>query len=94
MIKHKIDVYTLIKSEIHKLRKFGIETANLDCRLLLTKSLKLNKTVHNYQNVNVTDNELKNFKNYIEQRLNGKPVSRIINKKYFWDNELNLMTIH
>ena len=90
MIKHKIDVYTLIKSEIHKLRKVGIETANLDCRLLLSKSLKLNKTVHNYQNVNVTDNEFKNFKNYIEQRLNGKPVSRIINKKNFWDNEFEL----
>lgn len=90
MTKHKIDVYTLIKSEIHKLSKVGIETANLDCRLLLTKSLKLNKTLHNYQNVNVTDNEFKNFQNFIEQRLSGKPVSRIINKKFFWDSEFKL----
>jgi release factor glutamine methyltransferase len=90
MTKHKIDVYTLIKSEIHKLSKVGIETANLDCRLLLTKSLKLNKTLHNYQNVNVTDNEFKNFQNFIEQRLSGKPVSRIINKKNFWDSEFEL----
>ena len=90
MTNHKIDVYTLIKSEIHKLSKVGIETANLDCRLLLTKSLKLNKTLHNYQNVNVTDNEFKNFQNFIEQRLSGKPVSRIINKKFFWDSEFKL----
>ena len=90
MTKHKIDVYTLIQSEIHKLRKVGIETANLDCRLLLTKSLNLNKTLHNYQNVNITDNEFKNFKNFIEQRLSRKPVSRIINKKNFWDNEFEL----
>ena len=90
MIKYKIDVYTLIKSEIYKLRKFGIETANLDCRLLLTKSLELNKTLHNHQNINISDNEFKNFKNLIMQRLSGKPVSRIINKKNFWDNEFEL----
>lgn len=90
MIKHKIDVYTLIKSEIHKLRNVGIETANLDCRLLLTKSLNLNKTLHNHQNVNITGNEFKNFKYFIEQRLSGKPISRIINKKNFWDNEFEL----
>ena len=90
MTKNKIDVYTLIKSEIHKLRKFGIETANLDCRLLLTKSLELNKTLHNHQNINISDNEFKKFKNLIMQRLSGKPVSRIINKKKFWDNEFEL----
>jgi len=90
MTKHKIDVYTLIKSEIHKLRNAGIKTANLDCRLLLTKSLKLNKTLHNHQYVKISDNEFKKFKNFIEQRLSGKPVSRIINKKNFWDSEFEL----
>jgi len=90
MIKYKIDVYTLIQSEIHKLRKVGIETANLDCRILLTDSLKLNKTLHNHENITITDNEIKNFKNSIKQRLIGKPVSRIINKKNFWDNEFEL----
>ena len=90
MTKCKIDVYTLIKSEIFKLKKVGIKTANLDCRLLLTKSLELNKTLHNHQKINITINEFKNFKNLIEQRLSGKPVSRIINKKNFWDNEFEL----
>ena len=90
MIKHNIDVYTLIQSEIHKLRNVGIETANLDCRILLTNSLQLNKTLHNHENITITDNEIKNFKNSIKQRLIGKPVSRIINKKYFWDNEFEL----
>ena len=90
MTKHKIDVYTLIESEIYKLKKLGIETANLDCRLLLTKSLELNKTLYNHQNINITDNEFKNFKHLIMQRLSGKPVSRIINKKGFWNNEFEL----
>ena len=33
------DVYTLIEPEILKLKKIGIDTANLDCRLLLSESL-------------------------------------------------------
>ena len=40
MTNINIDVYTLIKPEINKLTKVGIETASLDCRLLLSKSLK------------------------------------------------------
>ena len=90
MTKYKIDVYNLIQPEIHKLRRVGIETANLDCKLLLSKSLGLNKTLHNHQNINISDNEFKNFKNFIKQRLTGKPVSRIINKKNFWDSEFEL----
>ena len=39
MTYKNIDVYTLIKPEVLKLRNIGIETANLDCRLLLSKSL-------------------------------------------------------
>ena len=38
-----IDVYTLIKPEILKLRNIGVDTANLDCRLLLAKSLDIYK---------------------------------------------------
>ena len=53
MIKHNINVFTLIQSEIYKLRKVGIETAHLDCRLLLTHSLKLDKTLHNYETITI-----------------------------------------
>ena len=40
MINMNIDVFTLIKPEMNKLRKVGIKSANLDCRLLLSKSLE------------------------------------------------------
>ena len=90
MTNKNIDVYTLIKSEINKLRKVGIETANLDCRLLLSKSLNRDKTLYNHESINITENEIKNFKNLIEQRLTGKPVSRIINKRNFWKKEFKL----
>ena len=57
-----IDVYTLIKPEMNKLKKIGIKTANLDCRLLLSKSLDTNKTLYNHQNINISENEMKKRK--------------------------------
>ena len=53
MIKNNIEVYTLIKSEIQKLSRVGIETANLDCRLLLSKSLNRDKTLYNHEIINM-----------------------------------------
>ena len=85
-----IDVYTLIKPEILKLRNIGIDSANLDCRLLLSESLDEYKTIYNHQNIYISEKEIKKFKNLIQQRLSGKPVSRIINKRSFWKKEFEL----
>ena len=90
MIKKNIEVYTLIELEINKLKSVGIETANLDCRLLLSKSLNSDKTLYNHQIINISENEIKNFQSLIQERLNGKPVSRIINRKNFWKKEFEL----
>ena len=86
----KIDVYTLIKPEILKLKNIGIETPNLDCRLLLSKSLDRCVNLYNHQNIYITQDEIKRFQDLIQQRLSGKPVSRIINKRSFWKKEFEL----
>ena len=61
MIKKNIEVYTLIESEINKLKRVGIETASLDCRLLLSKSLNIDKTLYNHQIINISENGASNF---------------------------------
>ena len=86
----KIDVYTFIKPEILKLRHIGVENPNLDCRLLLTKTLEKREILYNHQNINISRHEIKKFKSFIKQRLSGKPVSRIINKRSFWKKEFQL----
>lgn len=90
MTYKNIDVYTLIKPEILKLKNIGIETANLDCRLLLSESLDKYIRLYNHQNIYISQNEIKKFQYLIQQRLNGKPVSRIINKRSFWKKEFEL----
>ena len=89
MTYKNIDVYTLIKPEVLKLRNIGIETANLDCRLLLSKSLD-RESLYNHQNIFISQSEIAKFQSLIQQRLNGKPVSRIINRRNFWKKEFEL----
>ena len=83
MANKNIDVYTLIKPEINKLKKIGIESASLDCRLLLSDTLIKNTKLYNHQNINISENEIKIFKNLIKERLAGQPISRILKKKNF-----------
>ncbi len=90
MTNKNIDVYTLIKPEINRLRNSNIESANLDCRLLLSKSLNISRTVYNHETIEISEKEIRTFKNFVEERLTGKPVSRIINKKNFWKKEFKL----
>ena len=90
MTYKNFDVYTLIKPEVLKLKNIGIETANLDCRLLLSKSLNSCILLYNHQNILVSQNEVEKFQSLVQQRLNGKPVSRIINRRNFWKKEFEL----
>ena len=90
MINKNIDVYTLVRPEVKKLKKVGIETADLDCRILLSKSQDKDKVVYNHENIDISDNEIKKFQSLVEQRLKGKPVSRIVNKRSFWKKEFKL----
>ena len=90
MSNKNINVYDLIKPEIIKLKNIGIETANLDCRLLLSKSLNRNFTLYNHENIDISKNEIKKFQSLIQKRLSGKPVSRIINKRNFWKKEFKI----
>ncbi len=90
MTYKKIDVYTLIKPEVLKLRNIGVETANLDCRLLLSKSLCRRESLYNHQNILISQSEIAKFQSLIQERLNGKPVSRIINRRNFWKKDFEL----
>jgi len=90
MIRKKHDVFDIIKPEIELLKKSGCNTPGLDCRLLLAHVLKLERTVYTHENIYVTDDELKKFKELILDRSCGKPVSRIINRRSFWKREFQL----
>ena len=90
MSRIKTDVYSIIKLEVEKLEKLGFKTASLDCRLLLSQILKKTNPVYTHEQVNISKNQIINFQNLVKQRQNGKPVSRILNKRNFWKSEFML----
>ena len=90
MSKMKIDVYSIIKPEVEKLKSLGFKTASLDCRLLLSQILEKANPVYTHEQVNISKNEIINFQTLVKQRQKGKPVSRILNKRNFWKSEFML----
>ena len=90
MSKMKVDVYSIIKPEVEKLKTLGFKTASLDCRLLLSQILEKAYPVYTHEQVNISKNEIINFQTLVKQRQKGKPVSRILNKRNFWKREFML----
>ena len=90
MNKKKIDVYSLIKREVEKLKKIGNKTASLDCRLLLSQILKKTNTVYTHQEVYISQNQIIKFQTLVKKREEGQPVSRILNRRNFWKREFIL----
>ena len=90
MSKMKIDVYSIIKPEVEKLKTLGFKTASLDCRLLLSQILEKAYPVYTHEQVNISKDEIINFQTLVKQRQKGKPVSRILNKRNFWKREFML----
>ncbi len=90
MNKIKIEVYSLIKREVEKLKKIGNKTASLDCRLLLSQILKKTNTVYTHQEVYISQNQIIKFQTLVKKREEGQPVSRILNRRNFWKREFIL----
>ena len=79
--KKQVNVFTIIKPEIEKLKNAGSDTAFLDSRILLAHAMSLDRPIYTHENINVSENQVTNFKRLIYQRQMGKPVSRIVKKK-------------
>ena len=85
-----IEANTIIKLALTVLQKNNNKSPNLDCRILLGYAMGLNRSVYPHEQIKITQKEINKFKILINERKNGKPVSRIINKKQFWKMNFTL----
>ena len=83
-INNFIEANSIIKPALIILQKNNNKAPNLDCRILLGHAMGLNRSVYPHEQIKITQKEINKFKILINERKNGKPVSRIINKKEFW----------
>jgi release factor glutamine methyltransferase len=68
------------------LKNSKIETYTLDCRILLAHVLGVKaNNLRLYKNDEINGDDMDRFEKMIQRRLNFEPVSKIINKKTFWE---------
>ena len=68
------------------LKNNNVPNYNLDARILLANLLRL-ENKYLVSNVEVANKDTETFFSMIKDRVNGKPVSKIISKRAFWDAE-------
>ena len=68
------------------LKDYKVPNYNLDARILLANLLSL-ENKYFVSDVRVTNKDKEIFFSMINDRVNGKPVSKIISKRAFWDAE-------
>ena len=81
-----------IQSAINKgervLRDKSISTAKLDAEILMAKSIeKDRKYIVLNNNKNLEEENLRYFKDLINERSKKKPIAYLTNKKFFWNSE-------
>ena len=68
------------------LKDNNVPNYNLDARILLSNLLRL-ENKYFVPDVKVANKDKETFFSMIKDRVNGKPVSKIISKRAFWDAE-------
>ena len=77
------EAYFITKEAIQDLKNNHNQTPNLDSRILLGLAMGLDRAIYPHEKINITENEINIFKKYIQNRIKGKPVSRILGFKNF-----------
>ena len=81
MLNKKIQNKTQLRDEINFiLKKHSLLNAHLESQLIISHSAKKS----NYLNVKFDEINIHEIEKIIEERLKGKPLSKIIKQKGFW----------
>ena len=83
-----MNIENTLNEGINTLQKNKIPNPQLDCKILLSSSIKRD---HKHIILNpkkiLNSAQLDNFKSLIERRKKGEPIAYLINKKEFWKDE-------
>ena len=75
-----------IISNLNKLKEKNIPNPEIDLRVLLNYS-KYSKNEIIFSNIDLTEINIDLFNKVLNRRLANEPISKIINKKYFWKDD-------
>ena len=74
----------LLIDGISKLQFSKIPTPELDARILLSNAINYQGIIYMHNNISISNNEKNKYYDYLNKRIQGKPVSRIVGSRNFW----------
>jgi release factor glutamine methyltransferase len=87
----RVNVGTLRRSIVERLRRHGLESAELDARVLLAHALGVEpSTVIACANETVSARAFDLVESLVSRRLAGEPAARIVGRKEFWSRNFVL----
>jgi len=78
----------LLEDAQNQLKYQGITSYNLDSKILLAHILKITREdFYKYDNLEINQQQIEQYKHLIEERKNHKPIAKILHKKEFYSLE-------
>ena len=77
----------LLQKATKILKKNSKSTPELDCKILLGYVLGLEDKIYFHDDFDVSIGEIIKFEELIQLRIKGMPVSKILGKRNFWEND-------
>ncbi len=77
----------LLIDGISKLQFSKIPTPELDARILLSYAINHQDIIYMHNDISISKNEKNKFYDYLNKRIQGKPVSRILGSRNFWKKD-------
>ena len=74
----------LLMDGIGKLQFSKIPIPELDARILLSYAINYQDIIYMHNDISISKNEKNKFYDYLNKRIQGKPVSRIVGSRNFW----------
>ena len=76
----------LLIDGISKLKSSKIPNPETDARILLSHAINYQNTIYMHNNISISKKDKNKFYCFLDNRIQGKPVSRILGSRNFWKN--------
>ena len=76
----------LLIDGISKLKSSKIPNPEIDARILLSYASNYQNTIYMHNDISISKKDKNKFFCYLDKRIQGKPVSRILGSRNFWKN--------
>ena len=76
----------LLIDGISKLKSSKIPNPEIDARILLSYAINYQNTIYMHNDISISKKDKNKFYCFLDKRIQGKPVSRILGSRNFWKN--------